>query len=121
VQQGDLDKAIRIFEKSHRLIGDPLKGITQLAYAYARSGRTDDAVALLKRMEEREKREPEGDLSLDFAVVYAGLQNDEKVFHYLEKAFEQRHGGIVFMRYQNGWDYFRSDPRFESLMKRIGI
>ena len=121
VQRGDLDKAIRIFEKSHRLIGDPLKGITQLAYAYARSGRTDDAVALLKRMEEREKREPEGDLSLDFAVVYAGLQNDEKVFHYLEKAFEQRHGGIVFMRYQNGWDYFRSDPRFESLMKRIGI
>ncbi len=60
-------------------------------------------------------------LHMDFAVIYAGLKNYDKVFEYLEKAFEEKLGGLIFMNSVPGWREVRKDSRFNLLMKRMNM
>lgn len=51
--------------------------------------------------------------------VHAG--DNEKVFHWLEIAFQQRDGWLPFLTCDPEWDPVRSDPRFQDLVRRVGL
>jgi TolB-like protein/Flp pilus assembly protein TadD len=55
------------------------------------------------------------------AVVYARLRERDEAFAELERAYASREGGLVFLRVEPGWDPIRDDPRFDDLVRRIGI
>ena len=65
--------------------------------------------------------------SLDIARVFLGLGDNDRAFEWLEKAFEERNRELVFLRRIATIDAWRSehdirkDPRYEDLIKRIGI
>jgi tetratricopeptide (TPR) repeat protein len=56
---------------------------------------------------------------LYFAIVYAGLKDNDNAIEYLNKAFDARHPGLVLIRIEPMFDGLRSDERFKTLIQRF--
>ena len=93
--------------------------ILHTAAAYALSGETAQARKFVQ--------EVEGDLKTDgasafwIAVVHACLGEKDVAFEWLEKAFQQHAAFLVWNKYFISFEGLRDDPRFDALVKRIGI
>jgi len=59
--------------------------------------------------------------ALDFAYVYSGIKNKEKTFEWFEKAHQERSAWIIWIDADPRLDWLRSDPRFESLLRRLRL
>jgi len=56
------------------------------------------------------------------AAIYAALGEKEKAFEFLEKAFRERSPDLAhFLKADLRMDPLRSDPRFQNLLKRVGL
>ncbi|MBN1446684.1 MAG: tetratricopeptide repeat protein [Bacteroidetes bacterium] len=119
--KGDVDEAIRHFEKFQSLTSDKTHGRAGLGYAYAMAGRMEDAEECLHLLHEREQREPDVSLDVDFVAMYAGLGDIDRAFDYLEKAVESRLGSLIFLRANPAWSRLHKDPRFNQLLARMGL
>ena len=58
---------------------------------------------------------------LDLARLHAQLGEREKAFTRLESAFAERSAGLVYLKVDRAWDRIRDDPRFASLVRRVGV
>ena len=116
--QGSVEEAIRAYEKAAGLSGGRI-GLGPLGHAYAKSGRIDEAQAVLGRLEELSTT---GYISPpDMASVYAGLGDLDRSFEWLEKAYQQRSYELLFLRAFPAGKDLAADPRFADLMRRIGL
>ena len=52
-------------------------------------------------------------------MIYASMGDNDQAMHWLERAYEERFNPSILLR--SGFDPLRSDPRFEELMRRIGL
>ena len=59
--------------------------------------------------------------ALFVALVYAGLEDKDQAFTWLEKAYEERFNRLAYLKVEALWDPLRSDPRFADLLRRVGI
>ena len=118
-QRGHLQEAIASFEQAVELSKGVPAAMSGLAYAYASAGRKRVAEEILTKLTKRsaERYIP----AYDFAVVYAGLGDREKVFEWLEKAYLERSSWLVHVKWDERFERYRSDPRFTHLLKRIGV
>ena len=57
----------------------------------------------------------------DFAAVYAAPGQNEKAFAWLEEGIRLRDPGMSFVPVSHFYDGLRDDPRFASVVKRIGL
>ncbi len=57
----------------------------------------------------------------DLAAIYAGLGEKDQTFACLEKAYEQRDPKLVIVNASPLFDPLRSDPRFQDLLRRVGL
>ena len=55
------------------------------------------------------------------AFTYASLGNRDRAFAWLDTAYAQRDGCIIFLKADHVWDPVRSDPRFSDLLRRVGM
>ena len=55
------------------------------------------------------------------AQLYSRLGDKDKAFYWLQKAYEDRDVFVVLLRVDPTYDSLRSDPRFEELVRRIGL
>ena len=56
------------------------------------------------------------------ATVYAGLGEKDKAFEFLEKAYQDKSTDLpYFLKADLRMDSLRSDPRFQDLMRRVGL
>jgi hypothetical protein len=55
------------------------------------------------------------------ANAYIGLDDRERAFAWLEKAFQDRSMRPDFMRVDPVYDDLRADPRFRDLLRRAGL
>jgi TolB-like protein/DNA-binding winged helix-turn-helix (wHTH) protein/Tfp pilus assembly protein PilF len=90
-----------------------------LAQAYAKAGRIADAQkeSLVLTAIGRSRYVPPS----YFAIVTAALGNKNQAFAYLEKSYDDRSEQILYMGVEPLVDPLRSDPRFDSLLKRVGL
>jgi hypothetical protein len=58
---------------------------------------------------------------LDRAVVYIALGNKEQALALLDEAYEQHEWGMLLLKAEPRYDPLRSDPRFQDLMRRVGL
>ncbi len=118
-QRGHLQEAIASFEQAVELSKGVPAAMSGLAYAYASAGRKREAEEILTKLTKRsaERYIP----AYDFAVVYAGLGDREKVFEWLEKAYLERSSWLVHVKWDERFERYRSDPRFTHLLRRIGV
>jgi eukaryotic-like serine/threonine-protein kinase len=118
-QKGEYDRAFAEFNKAIELGGRSVNHIAVLGYAYGRSGNIERAK---EHLEELTARAARGHVSaLWLALVYMGLPDLESVFQWLNRAFDERDGSLVLIAAAVEFDPVREDPRFKSLLKRMGL
>jgi len=55
------------------------------------------------------------------AVLYAKVGNKNKAFECLEKSYQKRERWMSRLQVDPGLDSVRDDPRFDELIKRVGL
>ena len=55
----------------------------------------------------------------EIALVYVGLDESDQALAWLEKAYMERFNPSILRR--PAFDPLRSDPRFQNLLRRIGL
>jgi len=55
------------------------------------------------------------------AIEYARLQDKDKAFEYLNKAYDQREPQISELKIRLPLNFLRDDPRFKELVKKVGF
>lgn len=117
---GEVEESIKIFTNAQSLIGDPLKANSALGFVYARIGKIDEVNKKLKKLDKKSLSEKEVSYNFDYAIIYLGLKNYDKVFYYLEKAYNEKIGGLVFIRGRY-WKDIHDDKRYTDLIRRMGL
>jgi TolB-like protein/Tfp pilus assembly protein PilF len=56
-----------------------------------------------------------------FAIFYTDLNEKDKAFEWLEKAYEEHSTWLINLKTDPQFESLRSDPRFADLVRRIGI
>ena len=113
----DFPKSIGCLEQAISLNDGPLFRAL-LGYVYGLAGEKAKALGTLERLTILSKQRYVS--PVDFAVVYAGLGDADSTFHWLEKAYQTRTTRIHELP-QPYYDSLRLDPRYASLMRRVGL
>ena len=100
-----------------RVIEAESEASASLGFAYGMADKEAEARAILNGLNALAKRRYVSPLY--FAIVYAGLKDNDKAIEYLNKAFEARHPGLVLIRIEPMFDGLRSDARFQEMIRRF--
>ena len=113
------ENAINEFQQAIELEGGHSLPISALGYTYAVAGMPDEARRIVAELE---------DLSMDtyvspfhVAIVYAGLNEPDLMFEWLERAYQVRARSLAWLQVTKEMKPFHDDARFQDLLKRIGI
>ena len=117
VQLGGFDEAIAEFRKAIEISGHSSVFDSNLAYAYAVSGRKEDALRIAADMAAHADTYPSAQANI--ALIHAGLGDRDAALDWLDKAYEARFNPSILLR--PAFDSIRSDARFTDLMHRIGL
>ena len=119
VKQGRYPEALAEAQKSMEAANRSNAPLALLGHVYARMGRKSDAEAVIKELEKRfANKQADG---RDLAVVYAGLEDKNRAFDWLEKSFRDRGVFLVFLNLEPLLEPLKSDPRWNALQKRVGL
>jgi TolB-like protein/Flp pilus assembly protein TadD len=118
--KGRNEEAIAEYKKAIALNDDPLPPAL-LGHLYAKIGRKDEALAILKQLRElRESSKQRYVSPYNLALIHIGLGQREEAIQLLEETYEERDGyNIAFLKVEPMLDPLRGDPRFEALVQKI--
>jgi tetratricopeptide (TPR) repeat protein len=113
-------EAIPEYQKAIEMSKGDQDPVAALAHAYAVVGRRTEAETMLRDLQ---RRSSEGYVSpYLIATIYAGLDNKDRAFEFLEKARQERCWDIAWqIKVDLRLDNLRSDPRFQALLRRVGV
>jgi TolB-like protein/DNA-binding winged helix-turn-helix (wHTH) protein/Flp pilus assembly protein TadD len=111
------DEAILEFQRAIELAGHSGAFDSNLGYAYAVSGRKEEAIKIVSDLEARRDQNPSADA--DIALIYVGLGDRDQAMISLNKACEARFKASILLR--PAFDPLRSDARFQDLLRRVGL
>lgn len=89
------------------------------AAGFALQGRRDDASREVRKWENPDRGAYVRPTSI--AGVYGALNDREQVFHWLERAYQERDGMLAYINYQANLRKYRSDPRYRDLIGKLGL
>lgn len=116
-QKGMHREAAEAFQKSMAIRGETTSKLIYLAFNLALSGRSAEAQSILNRLKAtKEYVSPE-----ELAGLYVAMGNEEEAFALLEKAYAEHDLQLQFLKIDWRLDGLRSDPRFQDLMRRVGL
>jgi tetratricopeptide (TPR) repeat protein len=111
--------AIRAFESTIAYAGPSSVYVGAGGHAYAVAGQRPKALEILARLKAEARRRYVS--PLDIAIVYLGLGDREATFAWLEKAYQIHATALVYLAVDPRFDTVREDPRFGTLLRRIGL
>ena len=117
VQKRMYEEAVAELQKAIELSGGSTTFSSNLAYAYAQSGKRNEASKILNDL--KDSSHDAFSNAAEIALIYVALNEKAQAMAWLEKAFAERFNPSVLRR--PAFDPMRSDPRFENLMRRIGV
>ena len=128
--QGNYPEAFEWFMKARAVNYPDQHEITQ-AYqaAYQTSGWQGMLREQIRRTEDSKKEtakpEHKGNKQLPVyfqsAVLYAKVGNKDRAFEDLEQSYQRREYWMMLLKVEPGLDSLRDDPRFDELVKRVGL
>jgi serine/threonine-protein kinase len=114
VRTGRLPEAIAEFKKDLPLCE------ASLAHAYGVAGRTTAARKIINQWLEDSKTEFTA--SVDIALMYAGLREQDQTLTWLERAYQTRDSGLLpFIGVEPAFEHLHGNPRFDDLLRRTGL
>jgi TolB-like protein/Tfp pilus assembly protein PilF len=112
--------AVSEYQKAVELSHGDADTIAGLAHAYITMGKRAKAEEILHDFLRQSKKNYVSPYMI--ATIYAGLGDKEKAFDFLEKAYQERSPDIpYFLKTDLRLDTLRSDPRFQDLVRRVGL
>jgi TolB-like protein/DNA-binding winged helix-turn-helix (wHTH) protein/Flp pilus assembly protein TadD len=107
-----LEKGVSASDRSPAIVG-------LLVHAYAQVGRRADALRLLKELKHRKQT---GYVpAAAFVKAYLGLGEYDRAFFWLEEAYKEQSNLLQFLKVHPIFDPVRDDPRFATLVRRVGL
>jgi len=93
--------------------------LEMLATAYASAGRRTEALRLINERKERRQRGyvPPGSLILP----HLALRDFDQAFYWCDQAFVERWNILTYLKAHPFFDVVRADPRFQELLRRVGL
>jgi TolB-like protein/DNA-binding winged helix-turn-helix (wHTH) protein/Flp pilus assembly protein TadD len=122
--KGSFNQAVEASLKAHELAGTSAQSLARVREAYAKSGiagyRRSDAEMTLEQAQQQPPQTVLGQLAL--ASAYAQVGNDSATLDILEKIADERSGMAVWTKLgYSRFETIRSNPRFQALLRRIGL
>lgn len=115
IQMGRVGEGLAMVKRTVEMSHVPAS-YADLAWAYAKAQKPEEARKLLDELNAQEKKSP-----TSIAGVYAVLGEKEKALDWLEKAYDQGSGFLVTVNsdfvFENLWD----EPRFQALVEKMGL
>jgi TolB-like protein/DNA-binding winged helix-turn-helix (wHTH) protein/Flp pilus assembly protein TadD len=111
------EEAVAELQKALQLSGSSPTVMANLARAYVASGKRSEALKLLNDLKKRSNSTYSH--GSEIAVIYAALGDTDQAMIWLAKGYEERFNPGVLLR--PGFDPLRSDPRFQTLIRSIGL
>ena len=122
-QKGMTEQAVTEFKKAVESAGkdSPMDTfiLAGLGHAYALAGNRSDAQGVLQALLARAKQSYAS--PFDIALVYTALGDKDAAFTWLDKAMKDHSTWLVYSKWEPRLDPLRSDPRFQDLVRRIGL
>ena len=117
LQEGHIDQAIVELQTAVRSSDGSPTCTANLARAYAAAGRRNEAVQLLATLKARSSAAYSN--ASEIATIYAALGDRDAAMTWLEQGYVERFNPGVLIR--PALDPLRSDPRFQTLLHRVGL
>jgi len=119
VKQSRYADALAEAQKSVQFSNRSNAALALLGHVYGKLGRRSEAETIIRELETRyNAKQADG---RDLAVLYTGLDDRDKAFEWLQRAFENRSVFLVFLKLEPLMESLRSDPRWNELEGRVGI
>jgi eukaryotic-like serine/threonine-protein kinase len=117
--KGMREDALAALRLAAALSSDSVAMCAALAHALAETGSVVEARKILADLIERSRRSYVSPTNI--AVVYAGLGENDQAMEWLEKALAEHNAGLMMLKVHPVFDPLRSDPRYQDLLRRIGL
>jgi TolB-like protein/DNA-binding winged helix-turn-helix (wHTH) protein/Flp pilus assembly protein TadD len=117
---GKLPEAISEYQKAVEMSNGDYDATASLAHAYAVIGRRSEAKKILRDLEQKSQS---GYVSpYVMATIYSALGEKDRAFEFLERAYQERSLEMSWhLKADLRIDNLRSDPRFQNLVRRVGL
>ena len=116
IQKIMLDQAISELQK---ISTPPFSYSGDLGQAYALAGRKSEALTEIDRLQRLSQKHYVA--PYDLMLVYSGLSDVDKTLEWLERASADRSTRMVWAKVEPQLDRFRSQARFQAVIKRMGL
>ncbi|HSE33917.1 MAG TPA: protein kinase [Pyrinomonadaceae bacterium] len=90
-----------------------------LAYALAKGGKTAEGRAVVEDLVRISNQRYVSGSSV--ANAFNGLGDRENALAWLERGFQEHDVRLIFLKVDPKWNNLRSEPRFQDLMRRVGL
>jgi serine/threonine-protein kinase len=117
-QLGNYDEAIEQLRRASE-INDAPEVLAMLGHAFAVAGRRPEAQQVLEQLHEQSHERYVTPYYR--AVIYAGLEERDEAFAWLEKAYQERDEWLLHLKVDPKLDSLRTDPRFADLAARLNL
>ena len=115
---GRYDDAVTEAQKSFSLPDSDMRARITLGVVYAIAGREEEARKIAGELERQGKP---SNLASALPLIYATLGDRDRALHWLEEAYQARVSYLVFIGQLPELESLHGDPRFEDLLRRIGL
>jgi serine/threonine protein kinase/Tfp pilus assembly protein PilF len=112
-------EAIAELQTASELAGASPLYLAMLGHGFAVAGNSSEAHKILNQLKEQSARSYVS--SYCMAEIYLGLGDEDQVFEWLEKAYEERARTLVMLKVEPAVDPLRFDRRFENLLQRMNF
>jgi serine/threonine-protein kinase len=99
--------------------GAHTNALAALGRVAALEGKVEEARGILDQLYRRAKERYVS--PVDFAKLHNELGDTGQAFYWMDRAFEDRRGWLVYLNVEPALDNLRSDPRFKELLKRMRL
>ena len=90
-----------------------------LGHAYAKANRIDEAAKIMAGLDELSQERYVS--SYERAAISVALRNERQSFEWLERAYEEHSFHMVYLKVWPQFNLVRNDPRFQDLIRRLGL
>jgi DNA-binding winged helix-turn-helix (wHTH) protein/TolB-like protein/Flp pilus assembly protein TadD len=118
-EQGKYDEAIAEYQKAKSLTGNNAGILCGFGSVYAALGKRAEARNMIAQMQKLSKQRYVSAYLL--AQVYARLGEKDEALAWLQKGYEDGDIWMKWLKVDRMFDSVRPDPRFQELLRRIGL
>jgi serine/threonine-protein kinase len=118
LQQGLFPEASADLQQAAILSDRNRKVLALFAFSQAMSGERSEAERVLAELRGGKRKYVS---AVDVAIIYSALGDRDRMFEWLEKAYQEHDGELIWLGVDPIHDRVRQDPRFRNLLERLKL